>query len=343
MQIKDVVAKTKSNNTVPEIERRARRVLLAKGAMTLLDLANHLNCSPKVAEQILKKLREKKYNVKLKADSVSIEREIVEGAHLVVNAKDFFDGEWFKFGVIGETHLYSKYARLDVLNCLYDIFAREKISTVWHTGNIVDGECHFNRHDLVGPAGFESQAEYLARNYPKRAGIVTRFITGDDHEGWWAHREGFNPGARLQQTAERYGRKDLQWIGHVEADVHLKAPKGQAWMRIMHPGGGSAYAISYTTQKIVESYQGGEKPHILIVGHYHKFDYGYPREVHTLQPGCVQDQTPFLRKLKIQAHVGGCIVRFHQSKTGEISRFNVEWIPFYDRGFYERLGKYRRW
>ena len=111
----------------------------------------------------------------------------------------------------------------------------------------------------------------------------------------------------------------------------------------MHPGGGSAYAISYTAQKIVESLQGGEKPHFMLLGHYHKFNQGYPREVHTVQGGTTQDQTPFMRKQKIQAHVGFCIIRFHQAETGEINRFNVEWVPFYDKGFYEKGDKYRRW
>lgn len=321
---------------------KAKRVLLSRKP-TLVELANALDCSPKLAEAIVHELQDSGHNVSTERDTVTIEKVLKEGNQLVVNSNDFYDGEWIKFGVLGETHLYSRYARLDVLNCLYDIYEREGIKQVWHTGNIVDGECRFNKHDLVGPAGFEAQAEYLAKTYPQRKGIITSFITGDDHEGWWVQREGLDVGRRLQQSAELEGRQDLQWIGHMECDIQLRAKRGSAWMRIMHPGGGSAYAISYTTQKIVESFQGGEKPHILIAGHYHKFDYGYPREVHTVQPGCVQDQTPFLRKMKIQAHLGGTIVRFHQATTGEINRFSVEWIPFYDRGFYAGRSKYRRW
>jgi hypothetical protein len=334
----------KPKNPFEAQDRKARKVLLAKGRLSLIELANNLNCAPRLAEDSVRRLHEAKYNVHLKQESVRLDRVIEEGARLVVNSRDFFDGRWYKFGLVSDTHLYSKYARLDVLNCLYDIFSREKIRVVWHAGNPVEGECKFNKFDLVGPAGFEAAAEYFARNYPQRNdGIVTRFITGDDHEGWWINREGINIGARLQQTAEELGRKDLQWIGHMEADVFLKAPKGQAWMKIMHCGGGTAYAISYIVQKIVESFQGGEKPHILLVGHPHKFDHGYPREIHTVQAGCVQDQTPFMRKLKLQAHVGGCIISFHQAVTGEINRFRAEWIPYYDRGFYEKGNKYRRW
>jgi len=106
---------------------------------------------------------------------------------------------------------------------------------------------------------------------------------------------------------------------------------------VVHPGGGSAYAISYTDQKRTESYQGGEKPQIEIVGHYHKFNQGYPREVHTIQCGCTCDQTLFMRKKRLQAHVGFVEVKIKQEKdTGIVKRVSVEWFPYFDRGFYEK-------
>jgi len=108
-------------------------------------------------------------------------------------------------------------------------------------------------------------------------------------------------------------------------------------MRVVHPGGGSAYAISYTDQKRVESYQGGEKPSIELVGHYHKYNVGYPREVTTVQAGCTCDQTLFMRKKRLQAMVGFLIVEIQQDKSdGHIDRVRHEFFPFFDRGFYER-------
>lgn len=108
-------------------------------------------------------------------------------------------------------------------------------------------------------------------------------------------------------------------------------------MRVVHPGGGSSYAISYTDQKRVESYQGGEKPSIELAGHYHKFNYGYPREVHAMQTGCTCDQTMFMRKKKLAAHVGFTVVKIAQdSKDGHVTRFSPEWNPFYDNGYYKK-------
>jgi hypothetical protein len=205
---------------------------------------------------------------------------------------------------------------------------------------MIDGEARFNRFDLIAH-GIEGQANYFVENWPQRKGITTHFITGDDHEGWYVQREGINIGEYIQHKARSAGRMDLQYLGHMEHDVVLAAQSGEARVRLIHAGGGSAYATSYAPQKILESYQGGEKPHILLIGHYHKFEVGYHREVWAIQAGCTQDQTPFMRKLKIQAHVGGVTLRFQQSADGLLHKLNVAWEPFYDREFYKEGSLWR--
>lgn len=344
MKLNQLVEQSRTANAerFKALEDKAKR-LLKRGSVSITTLADGLDCSPKSAKEIVQRLVAGGYNVQLFHGEVSLESEIPAAPPLVVNSKEFFDGTHYKFGVLGETHLCNRHARLDVLNALYDIYEREGIKRVFHSGNIVDGEISFNRHELLVRSGFEPQVDYLVNEYPQRKGIETWFITGEDHEGWWIKREGINVGERMEQSAIRAGRTDLKWIGHVERDIRFKAKSGESWMRIMHPGGGSAYAISYTEQKIVESFQGGEKPRVLFVGHYHKFNQGYPREVHTVQVGCVCDQTAFLRRQKISVAVGGCIVDFHQGNDGIISRLRCEWIPFFDRGFYEKNNKYQTW
>lgn len=341
MNISDVV---KASRTETDGLDRNVKALLLKRPYTLVELANKLNVAPRFVEQAVERLKAKKHNVSLGDGAIEIEKIPKPLDRLVVNARDFVeDGEWRKFGALGDTHLASKYSRLDVLRCAYKIYEAEGITTVYHTGNIVDGECRFNKHDLVTRSGMAAQIEYLINEYPNVKGITTYFVVGDDHEGWWAQREGIDVGAYIEAEAEKAGRNDLKYIGYLERDIELKGKRGSAAVRIMHSGGGSAYAVSYTTQKIVESLQGGEKPRILYVGHHHKFEHGYPREVHTIQTATTEDQTPFMRKNKIQAHVGVTINRFHQADTGEINRFAVEFIPWYDKDFYYKGEKYRRW
>lgn len=242
---------------------------------------------------------------------------------------------WKVFGLVSDTHLGSKHERLDVLAELYNIFAGEGVKHVFHAGNWVEGESRLNRHD-IRIYGLEAQLNYFVENYPAKDGIRTYYVAGDDHEGWWQQREVINIGQTLEDKARAAGRADLEYLGYVEADVELRARKGSAVLRVMHGGGGSAYAYSYTAQKVVESFQGGEKPQVLALGHYHKFDFCYPRGVCVVQPGCTQDQSVFLRKRKIEAMVGGCLAWIKQRPDGSLQRFRAEWLPFYDRGYYER-------
>jgi len=250
-------------------------------------------------------------------------------------------GQRHLFGLTADNHLCSKYARMDVLEALFDIWADQGVKTVYQCGNMIDGEARFNKGDIVA-FGLEAQVDFFVEHWPRRKGIVTKFVTGDDHEGWYVQREHVDIGQIIEDRARRAGRTDLIYLGHMEHDIVLQAPAGKAVVRLIHAGGGSSYATSYAAQKIVESYQGGQKPQVLLVGHYHKAEYGYPREVHVVQAAATQDQTPFLRKNKIQSHLGGWTISFEQSDDGLIPGFTPRFDPFYDRDFYEdKQWKYR--
>ncbi len=183
----------------------------------------------------------------------------------------------------------------------------------------------------------DDQTQYVIDHYPQHAGITTYYITGDDHEGWW-QKEGFNWGNYLAMMAKQQGRNDLVYIGHVEGDVALKNKGGTAIMKIQHPGGGSAYARSYTSQKLIESLEGGEKPAILVQGHYHVSNFMLERNVYAISLPGLQDQTIFGRKKRLRMEIGAAIIRLKQNPfDGTISRLSVEWIRFFDRGYYKNF------
>lgn len=249
--------------------------------------------------------------------------------------KVFDGGDWTRLGLVSDTHLACKEERLDALHATYDLFEQEGITTVFHAGNIVDGYVARINGGSVFDTTPDGQAQYCVDNYPARKGIVTNFITGDDHDGvWWT--PGFNFGAYLEMVANRQGRTDLVYIGHCEGDVELRCGKFTQVMKIQHPGGGSAYARSYKGQKMVESLQGGEKPAILVQGHYHVSGYSFDRNVHIIGLPGFQEQTVFGRKKGLRYEIGGCIIEFKMSPTtGAITRFRPCFNMFFDRGFYK--------
>lgn len=242
----------------------------------------------------------------------------------------------YVFGAVSDNHLGSRYERLDVLNDLYDKFAEAGVDRVYNAGNWIEGESRFNHHELL-VHGMDAQLKYLARNYPHREGIVTYAVAGDDHEGWYSQREGIDIGAHAECIMRAEGRTDWVNLGYMEAHVRLQnANSGnECIMAVVHPGGGSSYAVSYSIQKIIESLDGGEKPAVGLYGHYHKLMAMNIRNVWALQTGCTKDQDSFMRKKRIEAHVGGTIVTLKQDReSGAITRFTPEMYRYFNRGFY---------
>jgi len=331
-------ARNQDNRTIAELASDIKRTI-RKTPKTREDLTEIVRTSPERVQMALDELRKAGCLLHTNVDGTLA---LLTPSGLETNPPsthiftDRGDG-WQVFGFTSDNHLCNRHARLDVLREAYKTFAAEGITTVFNGGNWIDGECRFNKCELVTAPGLDHQLDYFIQEWPAHPGITTKYIAGDDHEGWYAQRENIEVGRYLEMRAKDQGRNDLSYLGYGEADIQLQGAGGSAVMRVVHPGGGSAYALSYAPQKIVEMYQGGEKPSILMVGHYHKFDWCPPREVQVVQMGCTCDQTMFLRKKKIQVFVGFGIIKMKQDPwDGHITRFAVEWFPFFDRGYYER-------
>lgn len=245
------------------------------------------------------------------------------------------DGSYI-FGFTSDNHLGSKYARQDCLGWLFERFAEVGVDRVLNAGNWIDGEANFNKHDLV-VHGMHQQCVHLAQRWPSIPGVVTYAVAGDDHEGWYSQREGVDIGRYAEQCFRDEGRDDWVDLGYMEADIALiHARTGVSTrLRVAHPGGGSAYAHSYAPQKYMESLSSGEKPAVVLLGHWHKLSVNNIRGSWVIQTGCTQDQTPFGRKKRLDFHVGGGICRLQQDpETGAIVSCTVEMLQFFNREYY---------
>jgi len=300
------------------------------------NISNEFDISVKVVRESLDNLKHKGYAINEFSNNIEIGSIASGGSHDVDISKISPSDRTkvtYEFGYITDEHLGSKYQRLDVVNAAFEHFKNKGIKQVYNTGNWIDGVIHFNKNDIF-LHNMESQVDYMVKNYPSIEGIDFYFISGEDHEGWFTRREGINVGNYLQMKAREAGREDFHHLGFMEADVILKAPNGECRMRLIHPGGGSSYAVSYKPQKIVESYTSGEKPNILLVGHYHKAGYFYNRGVHIVLGGTACDQTPFMRKNNIAAHVGFWTIKVSLDLNGAVTEFQPTFHPFYDKDYY---------
>lgn len=311
---------------------------LRRGGGTLPELTASIGESPKTVRGLLAEIRSDGVVVDERAGRHSIGRSLAPAftEQRIIEYVSRPDNT-FLFGALGDSHLGSKYERLDVTNDLYDRYEAAGVDRVFHTGNWIDGDEPKNRHDIA-VHGMEPQLQYLADYYPRRDGLTTYAVTGEDHEGWWTRSEGIDIGRRAEQTMIENGRDDWFNLGFMESHVRLVNANTGAWaiLAVVHPGGGSSYALSYSLQKIIEALEGGEKPAVGLYGHYHKLWAGNIRNVWVVCTGCGQDQTIFTRnKVKQEMHVGGSLIRLEQDpKTGAIISMTPQLIRYFVRSYY---------
>lgn len=228
----------------------------------------------------------------------------------------------FTFGIVSDTHFCSNHEKLNELHTFYDICRKEGIKVIVHAGDLVAGwGMYRGQENEVHTFGAEKQAQYVIDNYPKVENVKTYFCSGNHDLSWW-QKSGIDIGNLVAAK-----RPDMIYLGQYQGNLTINGID----IRLLHPDKGGAYAISYNLQKIVEQLPSGEKPHILIAGHYHTAIYFFYRLVHVIQAGCFEGQTLYLLRKGINPMIGGWTVKVRlggkDKKT--ILSFTPTFIPFF--------------
>lgn len=195
--------------------------------------------------------------------------------------------EHLKLLLISDTHLCSKYDRLDILKYLYARAEDEGVKHILHSGDFTDGKS--NRPEQIyelREASFEGQVQYCIDKYPKYSGKT--YVIQGNHDNWWYKSNGSEI---LRPIAKE--REDIIYLGPDVADMKI----GKLKIRLFHGQGGIAYAKSYKIQKYLDAIPIEEKPDILQTGHIHQAFYYKQDNTHCFQTSCLEDQTPYCRGL----------------------------------------------
>jgi hypothetical protein len=235
--------------------------------------------------------------------------------------EDWKGNKIIRFGLIGDTHLCSMAQQMTHLNTYYDICEHEGIETIYHDGDLVDGDDVYPGHIYeVHVIGGDGQKKYAVKNYPQRKNIVTKCI-GGNHDLKWFTKGGFDVVDAIARE-----RSDIEYLGQYAADIELTP---NCKLRLEHPMGKPAYAISYKTQRKIDNMRGGMKPNILSEGHYHYSDYFFRRNVHAICTPSFQGPTKFSTRLGLENDNGGWIIEINVNDEGHITKFTPSYYPFY--------------
>lgn len=230
-----------------------------------------------------------------------------------------FEGEELTIGVLSDTHIGSKYTDLDHIKEAYEVFAREGVDFVTHSGDVTEGLSNRAGHVYeCTEVGYDAQRE-KSIEVLSQWDLTPQYIISGNHDLWARMTAGANIVKDICRHVE-----GAVFLGDNEGDLQVRG----ATIRLWHGLDGSSYAHSYRLQKLVESFTGGDKPDVLLAGHVHKATYCFDRHVHCLSTGCIQKQSSWMRGKRLPAHTGFWVVRLTVHDKG-VARFAPAFFPFY--------------
>ena len=195
--------------------------------------------------------------------------------------------EHLKLLLISDTHLGSKYDRMDILKYIYDKAEDKEIKHILHSGDFTDGRSNRPEqvYELKEPS-YEGQVQYCVDKYPMFSGKT--YVIQGNHDDWWYK----SAGSEIVKSIAKK-REDIVYLGPDVADLRI----GNLKIRMFHGSGGGAYAKSYKLQKYLDAIPSNEKPDILQTGHIHQSFYMKQDNTHCFQTACLEDLTPYCRSM----------------------------------------------
>ena len=231
-----------------------------------------------------------------------------------------FEGQEIIIGGITDTHLGSTFTNPDFIKEAFDMFDKENVDMVCHSGDVTEGMSHRPGHIFeLSHIGYDAQKEH-AIEILKQWDKTPFYMIDGNHDRWFRNSNG---ALIVKDICDAI--PNAEFLGHDEGDIKLSK---NAKLKLWHGEDSSSYAISYRLQKIIESFTGGEKPSALLAGHVHKAGYFYIRHVHCFSGGAIQSQSKWMRSKRIASHSGFWIYKLTINNKG-IARCAGEFFPFY--------------
>lgn len=228
------------------------------------------------------------------------------------------DLEHLRLLLISDTHLCSKYDRLDILRYLYTKAEDEGVKHVLHSGDFTDGKSSRPEHAYeLREHSYQGQVEYCIDKYPSFSGKT--YVIQGNHDNWWYK----SSGSEILKPISK-AREDIVYLGPDVADLKI----GKLKVRLFHGQGGIAYAKSYKIQKYLDTIPINEKPDILQTGHIHQAFYYKQDNTHCFQTSCLEDQTPYCRGLGLSNDKSCWWVDIEFDDKGNVYRIKPELETF---------------
>lgn len=307
----------------------ALQAALKKGAVSLTDLCDRLDKSPKRVQEIIAKARALGMALRVDHDhlSVGVPDPGPDGVQVLDKVAPVV-GVPLSVGVVSDLHAGSKYILREQLVDCVEAFYAKGIRTVLVPGDMLDGVYHFSMYEQTHP-GFALQLQDLIETLPQKPGLEYHAITGNHDETFFT-KGGLDVCQMIEAGFVKRGRNDFHMHGRRHAFVRINGAVVDMW----HPTGGAPYARSYALQKKCEEYS-WLKPQVMLAGHWHTFAMVDPRSIQaiacpTFQGGGGRRGSEFGNSLRTSPSIGGLILTWTLTRDGSIRDFTLSRRAYYE-------------
>ncbi len=308
-----------------------RLVKLTKGGpLEMEDLCDKMDMSPKRVVKLVADARTAGFQVELQDGLIG--RKPPSEAQGQIRIPLQGAGTERAFAVASDIHVGSHFFLKDQFQDFVHNAYDKGIRLVLVPGDILDG-CYRHSRWEETHQGFDAQARYAAEVFPRLPGLVYRGITGN-HDQTFETDSGLSVVNSLPEVFRSAGRDDFYLYGARGAYLRLINPGERRGLLVemWHPLKGGSYALSYSLQKHVEKYGVGQKPDVLLTGHWHQQCYFTTRGVHALSCGTWHGGgSSFGKSLGGAPAIGGWTIRYALTKDGTVRDFSPTWHAYYEQ------------
>jgi hypothetical protein len=225
----------------------------------------------------------------------------------------------FKLGAVGDWHDGSKAAQISARNKAIEIMYKEGVRDIIVPGDINAGRNVYKGQDVDNVSMQPDHQTAITEAYCPRYEGLRYHIMGGNHDFSFVIHGGHDA---LKTLCDR--RDDFLWYGYDLVTVRLTEDVDAL---VWHPSGGSAYAMSYRSQKMVEQLafeqlmevirkNATPKVRFLFVGHWHNIFMWYAKgPINIIHTGGMEGQNNLTRRM---GNIVPCISAIIVS--GEITR-----------------------
>ena len=268
------------------------------------------------AEEILFKLRKQGCPViQLTADTWVYSRGKEIGGTVLGKTpshEDGWDTHHCTVGIWADPHFGHTAQQPTIMRKLYDRFRAIGVDAVMCAGDLLEGIYPSRpEHEMeIFAHGLDAQMA-VAKDAMRGLDFVTTYLIGSNHPFTFMKHGGVNASRRAESDIP-----GIKYVSDIVGDIWLRS-----WLRVRmwHPdGGGTPDDPFKSVRKYIKSLPVTNRPHVIIVGHYHKLGYECIDGIHCFMAGSCVGSTHFATANNLRYELGGWTAGFSKGADGRV-------------------------